>query len=95
MFYKWTSLLWRSRKRLKLIWAILKDGRVPLWQKAIPFLPLIYILSPFNFLTFAIPVLGQVDDVLLILLALDLTERLIDDKIIMEYKAQQEEMQGQ
>jgi uncharacterized membrane protein YkvA (DUF1232 family) len=84
--FKPVTLLWTLRKRLSLTWALLKDKRVPMWQKAIPFLPLIYIFSPLNFLTFAIPVIGQIDDVFLVMLALELFERVVDKTIIAEYR---------
>ena len=86
MFNKWITLLWTLRRQVKLAWQLLKDERIPTWQKAIPFLPLIYILSPFNVLTFAIPIFGQVDDVMLIILALELFERQVDPKILSDYQ---------
>jgi uncharacterized membrane protein YkvA (DUF1232 family) len=84
--FKPVTFIWTIRKRMKLTWALLKDERVPMWQKAIPFLPLIYIFSPLNFLTFAIPVIGQIDDVFLVMLALELFERVVDKTIIAEYR---------
>lgn len=86
MLRKWASLLWTARGRLRLAWMLIKDERVPLWQKAIPFLPLVYILSPMNLISFALPVVGQIDDALLIMLAVELMERVVDEKIIAEYK---------
>jgi len=85
MFRTWMTALWTTRKRLRLTWSLLNDNRIPLWQKTIPFLPLIYILSPFNFLTFAVPLLGQVEDVALIVLALDLFERVIDENVLSDH----------
>lgn len=86
MLRKSTSLLWTARKRLKLVWKLLQDERVPMWQKAIPFLPLIYIFSPLNFLTLAIPLVGQVDDVLIVMFTLDLLEKVVDDEILAEHQ---------
>ncbi len=86
MLRKSTSLLWTARKRLKLTWKLLQDKRVPMWQKAILFLPFIYIFSPLNFLTFAIPLVGQVDDVLIVMLALDLLEKVVEDDILAEHQ---------
>ena len=86
MLRKWASLLWTARTRLRLAWMLIKDERVPLWQKAIPFLPMIYILSPLNLISFALPVIGQIDDALLILLAVELMERVVDENILAEHK---------
>ncbi len=87
MFRTWITVLWSIRRRLRLTWTLLNDNRIPLWQKAIPFLPLVYILSPFNLLTFTIPLLGQIDDVVLIILALDVFERTVDKDILKEHRA--------
>jgi len=79
-------LIWNARKQVKLTWFLISDKRVPLWQKAIPFLPLVYILSPLNLLSLAVPVLGQVDDVVVVLMAMELLERLVDKDILADYK---------
>lgn len=62
------------------------DRRVPKWQKAIPLLPFLYILSPFNFLTFTIPIVGTFEDVALMVLAMKLFEQVVDDKIVQAYQ---------
>ncbi len=89
MLRRWILLLWSVRNRLRLTLSLLTDKRVPIWQKAIPFLPFIYILSPFNFLTLAIPVLGQLEDALLIMMAIDFFERVVDPAIVADYRPQQ------
>ena len=85
MFGKLITLLWTARKRIRLISSLVQDERIPLWQRAIPFLPLIYIFSPLNFITLAIPFFGQLDDVVLLLLAMDLFENTIEKSIIDEH----------
>lgn len=86
MFGKWTSLLWLARQRIALTWRLLRDARVPRWQKVIPFLPLLYIFSPLNLLTLPIPIIGQFDDITLVVMAMELFERVVDDRIVAEYK---------
>jgi uncharacterized membrane protein YkvA (DUF1232 family) len=49
---------------LKLVWRLLLDKRVPVFTKVIPFLAIIYIVSPFDFIADRIPVLGQFDDLI-------------------------------
>lgn len=80
------SLLWITRNRLHLIWSLLQDQRIPIWQKALLVLPLTYIFSPLNFITLTIPVLGQVDDAVLLLFAMDLFENVVDQQIVAQYK---------
>jgi uncharacterized membrane protein YkvA (DUF1232 family) len=55
----------------RLAWRLLNDGRVPGWVKIIPVAALLYFLSPIDLLPdFAIPGLGELDDLVVILLAL-------------------------
>jgi uncharacterized membrane protein YkvA (DUF1232 family) len=89
MLRRWILLLWSVRNRLRLTWNLMTDKRVPRWQKAIPFLPFIYILSPFNLFTFTIPIIGQLEDALLIMVALDVLERVVDKNILAQYQQQQ------
>ena len=89
MVRRWILLLWSVRNRLRLTWNLLTDKRVPRWQKAIPFLPFIYIVSPLNLLTFTIPIIGQLEDALLIMVALDVLERVVDKDILADYRHQQ------
>lgn len=86
MFGKSVTLLWTARRRLKLIGSLLQDQRIPTWQKTIPFLPLIYIFSPLNLITFAVPFFGQLDDAVLLMLAMDLFENVVDKSIVDEHK---------
>ncbi len=86
MIRKWTVLFWKARKKFKLAWALFRDKRVPIWQKGILFLPLIYIFSPLNLLSFAIPIIGQIDDVMIILLSIELLERVVDKDILADHQ---------
>ena len=55
----------------RLAWRLLNDGRVPGWVKLIPFAALLYFLSPIDLLPdWVFPGLGEVDDIVVILLAL-------------------------
>lgn len=85
---RWITLLWTIRDRITLVFRLIKDKRIPLWKKAIPFLPLIYILSPLNLISFSLPIIGQIDDVFLLMMAINLMERTVDDAILDEYRTQ-------
>jgi len=75
-------------QHLRLWWRLLRDRRVPLLLKlAVPGLALAYFLWPMDFLYDLIPVLGQVDDVLIVLLALKLFESWAPRSVVAEHWA--------
>lgn len=86
MIRKMIAVLLTARDQLQLTMRLLGDKRVPLWQKAIPALPLIYIFSPLNIITFALPIIGQIDDITLIVLSMELFHKVVDESILAEYK---------
>jgi uncharacterized membrane protein YkvA (DUF1232 family) len=58
-------------RQLRLAWRLWKDGRVPTWVKLIPVAGLVYLISPIDLVPdLMFPGLGEVDDIVLLLLAL-------------------------
>lgn len=75
---------WRSVwQDIQLSWRLLRDPRVPLRLKAIPFLVGIYLLSPFDLIGF-IPIIGQLDDLAILVLGIRLFIRLTPQQIVQE-----------
>ena len=71
-----TSWLWRPAL-LRVLWSqarlagrLLRDPCVPLRAKAVPLAAGLYLLSPLDLVPDLLPLLGQVDDLTLILIAL-------------------------
>jgi uncharacterized membrane protein YkvA (DUF1232 family) len=70
----------------RLAWRLLNDGRVPGWVKLIPFAALLYFLSPIDLVPdWVIPGLGEVDDIVVILLALKVFVDLSPDGVVREH----------
>jgi uncharacterized membrane protein YkvA (DUF1232 family) len=64
--------------RLRLGWRLLRDPRIPAWPKwVVPALAIIYVVSPIDAIPDFIPILGQLDDVSIIAVALALVAMLI------------------
>jgi uncharacterized membrane protein YkvA (DUF1232 family) len=57
--------------RLRLVVRLLRDPRVPLGLKVVPFLSIIYVLFPLDLIPDLIPALGQVDDLGAVVLAVE------------------------
>lgn len=61
-------LLFQLPNLLRLYWRLLADRRVPLWPKAVLVGSLVYVASPIDFVPDLMPVVGQLDDLTLLVL---------------------------
>ncbi|MBL8120644.1 MAG: DUF1232 domain-containing protein, partial [Anaerolineae bacterium] len=60
--------------QIRLTWRLLRDPRVPMITKLIPFLGLVYVVSPIDIIPDLIIGLGQLDDLGIILAGMRLFE---------------------
>jgi uncharacterized membrane protein YkvA (DUF1232 family) len=73
-------------KQARLAWRLLRDARVPGWAKMIPVAGALYLLSPIDILPEALlPLLGEVDDVVILLLAVKLFIDLSPPGVVREH----------
>jgi uncharacterized membrane protein YkvA (DUF1232 family) len=63
------DLLFHLPSMLRLYWRLLCDSRVSIAPKALLVGALGYVILPFDFLPDALPLLGQVDDLVILLTA--------------------------
>lgn len=56
----------------RVVWGIIRDGRTPVTLKALLVAALAYVVSPVDLIPDAVPILGQADDLTVLLLVLDL-----------------------
>jgi uncharacterized membrane protein YkvA (DUF1232 family) len=71
-----------------LLYGSLDDPRIPLYVKILALLIVAYIISPIDIIPDFIPVLGLLDEVILVPIMLSFTVRLIPDEIRQEYQQQ-------
>ena len=82
------SYLREMVRHLRLWWRLLKDPRVPETLKLLlPALAVVYVLWPVDLLPDLVPILGQLDDVAVMLLALRLFENLAPRAVVAEHLA--------
>lgn len=73
-------------KQARLAWRLWQDSRVPGWVKLIPVAGLVYLLSPIDFIPdLMLPGVGEVDDVVMLLLALKVFVDLSPPGIVREH----------
>jgi uncharacterized membrane protein YkvA (DUF1232 family) len=53
----------------RLFWRLFRDPRVPYYLKGMVVATVLYVLSPFDIVTDFVPFVGQIDDLVLLLLA--------------------------
>jgi len=73
-------------RQFRLGWRLFQDPRVSSWLKLIvPGLLLVYVVMPLDLIPDVIPVLGQMDDLAVILLAGKIFIELCPSQIVREY----------
>ncbi|MCB9450802.1 MAG: DUF1232 domain-containing protein [Anaerolineaceae bacterium] len=72
--------------QILLTWRLLRDPRVPLWTKSIAFLGVIYILSPLDFIPDVFLIIGQLDDLGILLGGMRLFEALSPPYVVEEHR---------
>jgi uncharacterized membrane protein YkvA (DUF1232 family) len=81
------DLIRRLPTYIRLVWALLRDGRVPAQQKLILVGIGAYVVLPIDLIPDFVPVLGQLDDLAVVLLGLDLFIRSAPPDIVAEHLA--------
>jgi uncharacterized membrane protein YkvA (DUF1232 family) len=66
---------------LRLAWRLMREPRVPLLAKALPALAVLYVLSPLDFIPDVLPVLGQMDDIGILILSVKLFLRMCPSSV--------------
>ena len=68
----------------RLYWRLFRDRRVSILPKALLVLTLVYVISPFDVIPDFLPVIGEMDDVAVVLSGLWLFIRLCPPEVVRE-----------
>jgi uncharacterized membrane protein YkvA (DUF1232 family) len=71
-------------EQVRLAWALLLDSRVPWLTKVIPLAAIAYVLSPIDLAPDVIPVLGQIDDLGIIMMAISIFNSIAPPEVVEE-----------
>jgi uncharacterized membrane protein YkvA (DUF1232 family) len=81
-------------KNARLVWRLLRDSDVPLWQKMILPATLLYLLFPIDFIPDPMLGLGQLDDIGVILLGLKLFIELSPQEVVRRHLREMSSVPG-
>ncbi|QIG81327.1 YkvA family protein [Stakelama tenebrarum] len=84
------SLVHRIRVEAHAVWLAVRDPRTPLTAKLFGLVIAAYALSPIDFIPDFIPILGLLDDAILIPFGIWLFEKMVPAALLAEYRAKAE-----
>ncbi len=85
--WKLGRLFTMFRKELLLAWAVLRDPRAPKAAKLVTVLAALYVVSPIDFVSDFIPVLGWLDDGLIAYFLLQLAFKFLPAELLASLQA--------
>jgi len=71
-YVRLARLVWKLPTYARIVWGLVRDPRTPLPLKGLLAAGLAYVIVPIDLVPDAIPILGQADDLTVLLLVLDL-----------------------
>lgn len=84
----------QSRSHIYSLYLAMRDPRVPWYVRVLTLLVVAYVISPVDIIPDFIPVLGLLDEIILVPIALALIVRLIPAEVLREYQAKQREIKN-
>ncbi len=89
------SMLWGFLKReAATVWLLLRNPNAPFTAKVVAVAAALYLFSPLDFITDAIPLLGWIDDAIIVSALLSLAYRLLPAELYESLKRQAAKRSG-
>jgi len=84
----------RLLKETYVFYLSMKDPKLPVYTRVILSLIVGYAFSPIDIIPDVIPILGQIDDLVILLIATSIAKRLVPKDILEKYKVKADEVLG-
>lgn len=75
-------------QQIRLVFYLIKDREVPIYLKVLPFIGILYTLFPIDLITDVVPVLGQLDDLTILLIGAKVFIEMSPPQVVARYMAQ-------
>ena len=86
MLQKWKSIVRKLKEDIYTLYLAYRDPRVPLHARVVLIITVAYAFSPIDLIPDFIPVLGYLDDLLLLPLGIWLSIKLLPPEVLNEYR---------
>ena len=86
MFNKLRLIALQIKQEIKLYQSLLKDNRTPVWTKWLLAAAVGYLLSPIDLIPDWIPIIGHIDDLIIVPLLIMIALKGIPNELIEEYR---------
>ncbi|MHC2992022.1 membrane protein [Pontibacter sp. HJ8] len=86
MLQQWKSFVRKLKEDIYTLYLAYRDPRVPFYAKVVLILTVAYAFSPIDLIPDFIPVLGYLDDLLLLPLGIWLSLKLMPPEVLQEYR---------
>lgn len=83
---KWKDRVKRLHTEVRVLYLALKDPRMPWYARIFAALVVAYALSPIDLIPDFIPVLGLLDDLLLVPAGIYLVMKMVPDEVLEEHR---------
>ena len=70
---------------VRLYWRLFQDRRVSIWPKALLVIAALYVISPLDFIPDAIPFVGEIDDLVVLIAACRLFMYMCPRAVVQEH----------
>ncbi|MBD1398425.1 DUF1232 domain-containing protein [Pontibacter sp. JH31] len=87
MLQQWKAKVRKLKEDIYTLYLAYRDPRVPFIAKVVVIVTVAYAFSPIDLIPDFIPVLGYLDDLILLPLGIWLSIRLLPDEVVQEYRA--------